>query len=241
MRKLLLLLALFGLFPTLSKATISLVQNPTMSQCGFVTSCAITVTSTGSGNFGFFSVATNSGSQNISSISGGGTWTIPGGTTCRRTNGAGSEDCAYITSLTGGVTSITVTMSAKVTHLMIQFLEYSSAGLSFDAGASTASSGANPSVTTITGITGTNDLVIQSLTNGNNATITGPGGNWTNPNDSASDGSQVLGVIGYINCTSSCGTAPSWTMTSQTYMSSGMAFSESAGSTTYPGWEGSWF
>jgi hypothetical protein len=168
---------------TLAWGTIAPVQvvNGTSSSCS-AGACTLTVAATTAGNLGVVFLSATNTSTKISSVSGGGTWVANGA--CKTTSSAQAADLAYITSLTGGVTSLTITASNTYVNA-VSFAEYSASGTwSFEsctllANQSSTSHPTSPSVTT----TGTSDLIVTVLaTTGmhyGNTTVTGAG--WTTP------------------------------------------------------------
>jgi hypothetical protein len=194
--------------------TWTLVQHPINATTCDSNPCSVTVSSTGSGNLGILWFATSS-TVTISSISGGGTWTIPtpGSGTCSNTT-VFATLCAYNLSLSSGATSISVTLSGVAFRTVIEYLEYSWTGggsATLDTQSSTNTSGFNTSWPGQTlSLAGAHELISQAIATRDNGctSITSP---YTNPDDfsATSSGSNWLAVAGSINTAS--GTAPTWT------------------------------
>lgn len=88
----------------------------TSATCG---NCTLIIPSTGAGHLLVVQTASQNGTS-ITSVSGGGTWTVPSGTNTCRMSGAikgissAQASCAYNLSSSAGTTSVTVTMSGSV-------------------------------------------------------------------------------------------------------------------------------
>lgn len=179
MTRLVLIAAL--LLPLSASATITLIQNPGAS-CGS-SPCTITFTATGSNHLGILTVLNDDGAggRYVSSISGAGTWSVPAGAQANGDSGAVSA--AYCLSLTGGVTSITITFNVSAGYA-VQFWEYSSTdtflldavGTLVD-NTGTATSWPGVALT----LSGSNDVIVQGEVNFNSRsfTISSPYGNLT--------------------------------------------------------------
>lgn len=145
---------------------------------------ALTVSATGAGNVGVIMLLNAQASgHNIASVSGGGTWVIPAASACELgNNNEGDVSCAYILSLTGGVTSITVTMNAASTLTDVTYWEYSvSPGPALlDTTGTVRNTSASTSQTcnTLT-LTGTKDIIVSGIVNsaGNVSSVASPYGN----------------------------------------------------------------
>jgi hypothetical protein len=212
MRKLLPILVLLSV--SCFGGTWALVQKPCNTACpASGTTCAVTVTSTGTGNILISTSIKDSASNTttISSVSGGGTWTHPTGA-----NGvdasAGSSDSAYNLSSTSGATSITLTMSAASATIWTACVrEYSLTGATaaFD---TTANRDQSTAATSFAGatltLTGTNDLIVQYGTDtGACSAISGTGyGNFGQTGNTAPNGNCIGDALNV-----SVGTANTWT------------------------------
>lgn len=223
-------------------ATCTFIQGAAPTSCGNSSTCAVTISATGTGNLLVGWATANSGVETITSVAGGGTWTVPGGTTCRLTGaGQGGIDCAYTLASTSGATTVTFTMGGTANHLLGAVGEYSCTGaITFDvAGTGSGSSQTNPAGVALT-LNGTNDIIVQGI--GSSANVTAINGAYTNPAVfTNTDASQKTGFGGAINTAS--GTAPTWTCTSCTNVKMAIAFKEAAitdpGITSLPGLQGS--
>jgi hypothetical protein len=195
--------------------TFTFVQSVAGAACTAGTAtCSITVASTGTGNVGVLWANDQTGTPlTITSISGGGTWTIPSGCSLNHAS-IGTSNCAFIPSLTGGVTTITVTWSNATLNSnldKLKYFEYSvtggggvvldTSGTIFD-----SSSGTSQPGVALT-LSGSSDLILQSLI-ASLGTVSGVTtyGHLT-PSSSGYDAAAEL-----LNTAS--GTAPTWTTTS---------------------------
>ena len=129
-------------------------------------SCLLTIPFTGSGHLLYLEAA-NLGSH-ISSVTGGGTWVVPGGAnTCQISATIAGNDnlsCAYVLSSTSGATSLNVTMSGS-NNTFFQFWEIASSNgtFSLDTQGSTHNAASfSPSAQALT-LTGANDVIFQSI------------------------------------------------------------------------------
>jgi hypothetical protein len=199
-----------------SGGTFSLVQQTAYSTggCTSSTTCAITVTSTGSSHFGVICAHTNTGTVTISSISSG-TWTTLFHYNVSGSIGGGS--CAYTFSLPSGQTSFTVTFSAAVTSLStFQEWAYSGASAQIDPGTSGGyGSVSDPAASTFPGVgltlNCTRCLVIQEVwtSGGSVSSISSPYTNF--------QGTSFRGDASLANASnSSASTAPTWTNSNST-------------------------
>ncbi len=167
-------------------------------------SCSITVPSTTSGDTGVIMVATDSTTQStISSISGGGTGTIPTGCAAVDSS-AGGVALAFIPALSSGVTSITVNLNNSPGAWTIDFRDYTSSGGSVtqdgSCGASSLSSCTSCVAPAATGLSGTSDVVVSNINPFNSITAaSSPCGNFVEiaPNNN--------GVADHLNTSSGTG------------------------------------
>jgi hypothetical protein len=137
------------------------------------TTCQFQVISTTAGSAGMIFVAVgNSSSAHLSSVSGGGTWTVLPSSECNSSNAtAGTVDCAYNPAITTGTTSFTTTVSASATGFYAaELFEYAlpagATSASLDEGCSTSGCGTNftSSCTTCSGValtTTATDVIAQ--------------------------------------------------------------------------------
>jgi hypothetical protein len=203
MIKTVLALAVLFFAVTPAWATFTLVQSKSLNTTTCDPTCPITVASTGSGNTGVIGIAASSNVTFVSAT--GATWTACG-TNCRTGNAtSGWTDMAYTTSLTGGSTTITITLSNNPPTVTVYFWELSStASISFDHSASVLDT-TNCTSCAGTGITigGLNDAILTIAACGGTCsavtTYTA-----TPPTFTAGDGAGHL-----LNTTS--GAAPTWT------------------------------
>jgi hypothetical protein len=183
--------------------TFALVQHPHNVSCsGSSATCAITLTqNTGSGNLGIISFdATTSTTVSISSISGAGSWTHC--TNCSQKDSSNDQvDASYIYSTTGGVGSISVTLTtAPGSSWGASYTEYSftgSGGVTLDASNGNTNGGTTCTTCTMPSLslTGSRDVIFYQSNNDNGFGC--PGSPWTNPCDEA-----TTAIVAAINVTS---------------------------------------
>lgn len=198
-------------------ATWALVQHPN-NLCTGASTCAVTLTqNTGSGNLLVISVSGGaSATRTISSISAGGTFVHC--SNCSANAAGNIVDQGWVLSSTGGVSSITVTLSGSATFFA-EIDEYSTS--SGPAIADTSGSGTEATCTSCAGkalaLGGSNDVIVQVISpNGSASNITAP---YSNPNDASA--SSTAGALNQ-----SAGTAPTWTTTSGVAAVAAVAFKE---------------
>jgi hypothetical protein len=191
-----------------ASATWALVSSTT-STSNTGTSCNLTITSTGAGHLIVVIPTSTSTSQlSISSISGGGTYTIcnSGCQDFDSTLGGGVDGIAYVLSSTSGVTSITCTLSgsASATYEIEYEFSYTASSIALDTDGTRTDTSGNGTFAGVTlSPTGSNDVLLQACYPTNTATAittytgTFPGG---------------IGFGRLLNSTS--GTAPTWTVSS---------------------------
>ena len=148
----------------------------------------------------------------LSSLSGDGTWTHPGGCYAYVASIANDmSDCAYRLSLTGSATSITVTLSESTAGVYVEFLEIKKstmATFSFDAAGNTTSLGCVKCQAPSLSLTGTLDYIAQASTPclSVEAITGGDIAGFQSPADFNAAGN--FGVAGAENATN--GTGPQW-------------------------------
>lgn len=213
-------------------ATWTVVQHKISSACSTVSStCAVTVTSTGAGHVIVIGMGIQLNTDQIVSVSGGGTYTHPA-TAC---HGADSTvkgtDCAYTLSSTSGTTSITVTRTSTTAvnwTVAATELSFTSGPVSVDTGTpgvrDQTTTTTSPAGVTLT-INGTNDAIFQMITG---TTLTAV----TSPYSTAVDFLTNYGFATSINSVS--GVAPTWTQTSSRASLSAIAFTETVAGTVVP-------
>lgn len=193
-----------------------------------VSSCSITVTVIRPGDLLIVDVL-GAGSWSISSVTDNGT---PASTyvhcpSCQVSATPGDVDMSYCLSAAnngGGSISVTVTLTSAPTNTWwVRFWEFSYTGSSvaFDA-AGTRSQTSNATSTAGVGLTltGTNDVIVQSVkTGGGNVTaISGGAGYTISYTNNLIDDAYALNI--------SDGTAPTWTMGSSKSVLNAIAFKE---------------
>lgn len=193
-----------------SSNTFTLVQN-LGNFCSSSTTCAVTVSSTGSGHLLFLQAGNSSGAADyLSSVSGGGTWVVP--SSCQiNDSSTGAVSCAYSLSSSSGTTTVNLTFGASSAY-SVAFWEYS-----FTLGSTsldTCGTGDNTTAaTTQSGValtlSGSSDVLLQATTGnttiGGPTSISSPYGHLTGPSIPL----QFFGGADSEN--SSSGTAPTWT------------------------------
>ncbi len=198
----------------------SLAQNPTQYP---ETTATFTITlpaPSAIGNVGALIGVTNSGTNTLSSITGGGTWNIQPGCHANGGGSIGGTDCAYVI-YTSSVSSLSVTLNAT-SNSRWYYYEGNFTGMS---GISLDAVGTFPDTTSGTsltgvglGLSGSNDFIIQLVaTSGGNVTaISSPYTDF--------QGASFTGTAVSLNTTS--GSAPTFTNSNaQTSLAAAIAFS----------------
>lgn len=220
MLRMILILVLLG---SPAWATWGLVQHKNKTTCSG-SSCAVTVTSTGSGHAIFVVVLPDTSSvTTISSVSGGGTYTHC--SNCAVAISAGlAIDISFTCSSTSGATTVTANLSQSGGGgYVMEVIEYSyTNGCSLDTSGSRTALVAlsNPPGVSLT-LTGTNDVIVQGVNFTTSATAV------SSPYSNPADFPGGDGVAGAINTAS--GTAPTWTATLGTGAFAALALKENAG------------
>lgn len=203
-----------------ARAGIAMLQDPSNGACPTGTTCAVTVAALTAGSTLVAEVQySNGASHTISSFNAGGTWVIPAG--CHGFANILGIDCAYALSSTGGVTSITVTVSASLTTpWAFHVREYTSNGLTLDGTPTNNSSAACAACVTpsVAGVAG-NDLLVAGAQFANTATsVNAPYGNLVIANGNAA----------VDNLNTSSGTGATINQTSGAATMNTIAFKEAA-------------
>jgi hypothetical protein len=161
---------------------------------------AVTVPTTVAGDLIYVQVVSSTNAFTISSGSAGaGTWVIPAN--CVSSGGTGELACAYVLSATGGVTTITITMSGSITAT-ISIRSYhpsSTTAVAETVPAANSSAGCSNNCTTpsVT-LTGTSDLIVAAISAGDTGcSVASPYGNFTAPSGD--------GIADQFNATSGTG------------------------------------
>lgn len=216
-------------------ATWTLLNTNTNNSCSGATTCAITMTSTGSGHLLVAEMQNGTTGTTISSFNTGcnGSWVISSATLLSAT-GIGSAELAYCTNSTASITSITITISTTFATGNVTIWEASSSlgNIALDSGGTPANTQSNSSAcTTCTGVSltlsGNNDFfAFVSLSGGTCSAVSGTG--------------MVLDNNDHGNCEghgtgSGSQTVPvSYTQTSGQNFGNAIAFQESATGTATP-------
>jgi hypothetical protein len=233
------LLGVGGGAPSGGGVTIVRAQHAFSSDTNCSPTCTLTISSTTAGDVGVLSYSDFTGaSVHISSVSGGGTWVAAGACEASDTAGGDYTDQAYILSLTGSTTSISVTLSASDAGADLQFNEYhrSSGSWTLDGscGAVSNPTAANPTNTaSMTVGSGNTDVIVAVLEPASNycsgRAVGGTG--WTTPildvgGTTASafiDAVQVTSGTYQGTVAASTGTCPG-TIAAASWASSALAF-----------------
>lgn len=211
--------------------TWTLVQVKDNVTCTSGTTCAVTVTSTGSGNLLVAGVM-NFGAQTVSSVTAGacsGAWTTPS-PSAAFSSGIGSVDMKYCLSSVAAQTSITITGgSAFGTNGVGVIWEFSSnvGSIARDSGATPSGTKSDTTCTACAGVTLTlsgnnNATALLAACGGTCSALTGTGCT----NDLANPNGNAIGHC--INTTGNLTAPTTWTMTSETLGASAAAFQETA-------------
>lgn len=190
----------------------------TSNTCSSCTSLSLTVASTGSNHLLVAAVVYTGGTTGgISSISGGGTWTIDTNCVHSQSGSFGGIACAYVPcTSSSGATSIAFTFSASNNYAVVFYEDSASTGsCSYD----TSNYVSDPSQTSQPGValtlTGTKDALFQFADAGaGTLSISSP---YTL--DLQGSISGTYGFANDINGTS--GSAPTWTISAANYLVGG--------------------
>lgn len=223
-----LVLALALLSSSPSWATWTLTQVKDNTTCNGTT-CAVTVTSTGSAHLLVAGIISGS-NITISSVTAGacsGTWTHAA-TSNLFVTGDGAVDLYYCTSSVSAQTSISIAISGNTTYIAVIWEASSSLGtIALDSGATPSSNRTGATCTACAGtsltLSGNNDFIAGLSANGGTGTgVTGTGCT----NDLANPGGD-----GVMHCiTSGTGTYPAtWAQSSATIAMDAAAFQETSG------------
>lgn len=234
MKKLFLMFALI-LCSAPAWATFTLVQNVNNDACGSgsITSCTLTVASTGSGHVIVVIGAWAVTNRSITSITGGsGTYTHC--TACTTGSGVSvSSDISYTLNSTSGSTSIVMNFAASATaaDVTAEMFEFSFTGTSvlYDTGNTQFNTtNTERGGVTLSGITGTNDLLIQGISLSANATITAVNSPYSGGTTNfQANGTFGTGFVALPNSVST--TAPTYTWTTNAFSAgTAIAISETA-------------
>jgi hypothetical protein len=230
MRKLLYLLPLLLCSPCW--ATWTLTQVKGSSACSGTT-CAVTVTSTGSGHLLVAGMITgNTAADAISLVTAAacaGSWVHCSNCSIGQ-SGDGTSDFSYCTNSASGQTSITITITNTCSAGCLGFIWEASSSLgtiAIDSGATPSGTKNDTTCTSCAGVSltlsGNNDFIAALAPCGGTCSgLAGTG--WTNDLTNPSGDGAAHGI------TSGTQTAPAtWTQTSATLICSAIAFQESSG------------
>ena len=130
-------------------------------------SCSITIPSTTAGDLLAVAFSTSTGAAtHISSVTGAGTWTAAGACIGSETTAGSFTDLAYNASATGGVASVTITLSGSDPSPDIWVAEYTGGSAYALDGTCAAISNPSASLTGLTGsmsVTSTNDVIVSVI------------------------------------------------------------------------------
>lgn len=188
-------------------ATATLIQHPVVDCVGTVSTCAVTVSSTGTGHLLVITAAGGGATATITGISAGGTFVPCTGCTVTGAATGVSLEGGWVLSSTSGVTSITVTFSTTLGHPVVSIAEYSCTGtISHDVdGTVDSSSNTSPFPGVALTLAGTNDVITQ-WAGGVAVDPTAISGAYTAFIDHPAAGFAFAAAINTV-----VGTAPNWT------------------------------
>jgi hypothetical protein len=214
-------------------ATWTLTQVKATSTCSTVTTCAVTVTSTGAGHLLVAGVITPGATTDaITTLTSGAcavSW-VHCANCSLAASGDGGVDMSYCLNSASGTTSITITVtSAPAANWIAVIWEASSSlgNIAKDSGATPSGTKSDTTCTSCAGVSltlsGNNNFIAALGAAGATATgVTGTG--WTNDLSNPSGDGIAHGI------TSGSQTAPAtWTQASATFVANALAFQESAG------------
>lgn len=198
-------------------ATAALVQKVASPSCGGATTCAGTIVAIGAGHSAVF-VSESVSVVVMASVSTGGTLVPCGGgvaNTGGNITGSGglSIQCGWILSTTASSTTLTLTYSGTTGGAAWTMYEYSCTGGTVSHDQDNATQNGTDTTpfngVTLSGLTGTNDFIVQAAdgTNNDPSSVAGPYGDFLL-------GNNGLAAADLLNTTS--GTAPVWTAAGNT-------------------------
>lgn len=226
------ILFFLSLMPGSAWATFTNGQDVINGSCSSSsTTCAITVTSTTAGDAGVVEINYGHTAQvNVTGVTGG-TWVVGTGcaTSCSSfdSTASGGISGGYTLSLTGGSTTITVTVSVAPSFgWSAEFRE-----ASFNNGPLLVDKTGNKAITTNTvnptgvalTLTGSNDFIVQGVVY--TTTCTAISGSYTN----------LSGLVSAVLVNSTSGTAPTWTCPSGNGALNAIALKETGSGATANG------
>jgi hypothetical protein len=148
---------------------------------------AMTVPTTVVGDLVTIELFNVAGGVSISSVSGGGTWVVPGGTSCNASQaGAGHVHCAFMLGAASAVTSITITMTGSQGGNFFNIRSYhpsstTAVAETVPAGTTSSSCSNNCNAPSVT-LTGTSDVIVSTIATGDSGcSAASPFGNFTAP------------------------------------------------------------
>lgn len=218
-----------------AQASFTLVQKATATTTS--TTCAPAFSATGTGHVIVYIATTGVSSPTLNSISGGGTYTIQTATGCQGSNSGGlTSYCGYTLSSTSGATAITGNWTnGAATILDCSAWEYSFTASSavFDKSGTVNhnTSIASPYAGVVLTLTGSNDVIVQSIQSGSARSISGVSaayGNFVN-------GASALSIAYADAENTASGAAPSWTAGGAgSSQGAAIAIAESSGVSSVP-------
>lgn len=236
MKKYLLLALLFLQTPVWATWSLVQVKGSGAGVCNGVTTCSVTVTSTGAGHLlvaGLLDSGTGNTISSVTSAACTSGWTHAPNSAASGT-GDGSSDLFYCLNSASGQTSITVTPANSMTGDAIIWESSSTLGnIALDSGTTPSQHVSDTTCTSCAGVvltlSGNNNFVAAlSACGGTCSGLSGTG--FTNDLSNPSGDGVGHGI------TSGSLTAPAtWTQTSGTLVGSAAAFQESSGGASTPG------
>ena len=207
------------------------VQTASNTACGTGgTTCAVTVASTGSGHVIVVAVVeVNSTPPAISSVSGGGTYSLCAASGCLSTvSSLDGVDMAYTLNSSSGATTITPTMGATINNswqVYVTEVAFAAGSVALDTFGVTTGAGANPTGPALS-LTGSDDFITQGIN------TTGSANSITSPYQSVLTMFTGTGFARGFSISS--GSAPTWTATSGNSAEDALAIKFTASSNFVP-------
>jgi hypothetical protein len=196
--------------------------------CNASPGCTVTIPSTGTGDL-IYIQGVNINGDNISSVTGAGSWTVPSGAnTCQVALTADASDvlsCAYNLSSSSGTTTLTIKTSGTASF-SFNIFEVSRSSGSFTLDVQSATQNAtslSPPGSAVT-LTGANDVIFQSLLcpGGCNEISYYP---YSSTNTNGGNGPNFSGNSASVaRLNTNDGTAPIWGYTGGTTVATAVAF-----------------